>query len=133
MKLIKTLKHVINEAASIDDVRNSIRNKKVMIIYYDGEDNGGKGYRTIEPVCLGVSKRGNFVLRAWEVEGSSWSAQNEGNILPGWRLFRLDKIFTYRPTMDNFYTMRPKYNPNGDKSMERVFINAKFDNEENIT
>jgi predicted DNA-binding transcriptional regulator YafY len=104
-----------------------------MIIYYDGEDNGGKGYRTIEPVCLGVSKRGNFVLRAWEVEGSSWSAQNEGNILPGWRLFRLDKIFTYRPTMDNFYTMRPKYNPNGDKSMERVFINAKFDNEENIT
>jgi predicted DNA-binding transcriptional regulator YafY len=133
MKLIKTLKHVINEAASIDDVRNSIRNKKIMIIYYDGEDNGGKGYRTIEPVCLGLSKRGNFVLRAWEIEGSSFSAKNKGNILPGWRLFRLDKIFTYRPTMDNFYTMRPNYNSGGDKSMERVFINAKFDNEENIT
>jgi predicted DNA-binding transcriptional regulator YafY len=133
MKLIKTLKHVINEAASIDDVRSSIRNKKIMIIYYDGEDNGGKGYRTIEPVCLGLSKRGNFVLRAWEIEGSSFSAKNKGNILPGWRLFRLDKIFTYRPTMDNFYTMRPNYNPGGDKSMERVFINAKFDNEENIT
>ncbi len=46
---------------------------------------------------------------------------------------KVDKIFTYRPTMDNFYTMRPKYNPSGDKSMERVFINAKFDDEENIT
>jgi len=132
MKLLNTLKGLITEAASVEDVRNSIRNKKVIIIYYDGDDNGGKGYRTIEPVCLGVSKRGNFVLRAWESEGSSWSAKNKGNYLPGWRLFRLDKIFTYRPTMDNFYTVRPNYNPNGDRSMERVFINAKFDNEENI-
>lgn len=133
MKLIKTLKGLITEATSIQDVRDSIRNKKVIVIYYNGKDNGGKGYRTIEPVCLGLSKKGNLVLRAWETEGSSWSAQNDGNYLPGWRLFRLDKIFTYRPTMDNFYTMRPFYNPKGDKSMERVFINAKFDNEENIT
>jgi hypothetical protein len=67
-----------------------------MVIYYDGTDNGGKGYRTIEPVCLGLSKKGNFVLRAWEIDGSSWSAQNDANYLPGWRLFRLDKIFTYK-------------------------------------
>jgi predicted DNA-binding transcriptional regulator YafY len=133
MKLIKTLSNLLTEAASINDVRDSIKNKKVMIIYYDGNDNGGKGYRTIEPVCLGSSKKGNLVLRAWETEGASWSAQNDANYLPGWRLFRLDKIFTYRPTTDNFYTMRPKYNPSGDKSMERVFINAIFDNEENIT
>ena len=36
------------------------------------------------------------------------------------------------PTMDNFSEVRPKYNPNGDKSMERVLINARFDNLENI-
>jgi hypothetical protein len=35
--------------------------------------------------------------------------------------------------MDNFIEMRPKYNPDGDKSMERVIINAKFDNLENLT
>ena len=128
MKLINTLKGLINEAASIDDVQNSIRNKIIMVIYYDGDDNGGKGYRTIEPVCLGYSKRGNLVLRAWEREGASWSEKNKGNILPGWRLFRLDKIFTYKPTMDNFMDMRPNYNPNGDRSMDRVLINAKFDN-----
>jgi len=112
--------------ASLGDVQDSIKKKKVMVIYYDGDDNGGKGYRTIEPVCVGYSKKGNLVLRAWELEGSSWSAQR-------WRLFRLDKIFTYRPTMDNFIEMRPKYNPDGDKSMERVIINAKFDNLENLT
>ena len=133
MKLLNSLSGLITEVAALDQVQDSIRKKQVIVIYYDGKDNGGKGHRTIEPVCLGYSKKGNLVLRAWEREGSSWSAQNKGNILPGWRLFRLDKIFTYRPTMDNFYTMRPKYNPNGDKSMERVVINAKFDNEENIT
>ena len=133
MKLISTLKSLLNEAASLSDVQNSIRNKKVMIIYYDGDDNGGKGYRTIEPVCLGYSKKGNLVLRAWETEGSSWSSKNKNNFLPGWRFFRLDKIFTYKPTMDNFTEVRPNYNPNGDRSMSRVIINAKFGDEENIT
>ena len=67
MKLLKSLKNIISEAASISDVQDSIKNKKVIIIYYDGDDNGGKGYRTIEPVCFGISKRGNRVLRAWEL------------------------------------------------------------------
>ena len=133
MKLLKTLSSLLTEAASLSDVQDSIRNKKVIVIYYDGDDNGGKGYRTIEPVCVGYSKKGNLVLRAWETEGSSWSAKNKNNILPGWRLFRLDKIFTYKPTMDNFTEVRPNYNPNGDRSMSRVIINAKFGNEQNIT
>ena len=117
MKLLKSLKNIISEAASISDVQDSIKNKKVIIIYYDGDDNGGKGYRTIEPVCFGLSKRGNRVLRAWESEGASWSEKNENNFLPGWRLFRLDKIFTYKPTLDNFTEVRPNYNPSGDRSM----------------
>lgn len=132
MKLLNTLKYLINEAASIDTVQDSIRNKNVMVIYYKGKKNGGEGYRTIEPVCLGYSKRGNLVLRAWEREGASWSEKNEGNIIPGWRLFRVDKIFTYRPTMDNFSEVRPNYNPNGDKSMVSTIINARFDQQDNL-
>lgn len=129
MKLLKSLSGLITEVASLSDVQDSIRNKKVIVIYYDGDDNGGKGYRTIEPVCVGYSKKGNLVLRAWEKEGASWSAKNDGNFLPGWRLFRLDKIFTYKPTMDNFIEVRPNYNPNGDRSMSSIIINAKFGNE----
>ena len=128
MKLLESLKSVINEIASIGDVQSAIKKKRVIMIYYDGTDNGGKGYRLIEPVCLGYSKKGNLVLRAWETEGASWSEKNEGNNLPGWRLFRLDKIFTFKDTLDKFYDVRPNYNPNGDRSMERVLVNAKFDN-----
>ena len=130
MRLLNSLSGLITEIAALDQVQDSIRNKKVIVIYYDGNDNGGKGYRTIEPVCLGYSKAGNLVLRAWEREGASYSAAKEGNVLPGWRLFRVDKILTFKPTMDNFTEMRPNYNPNGDKLMTRVIINAVFGNEE---
>jgi predicted DNA-binding transcriptional regulator YafY len=131
MKLLESLKSVINEIASIGDVQSAIKKKRVIMIYYDGTDNGGKGYRLIEPLCLGYSKKGNLVLRAWETEGASWSEKHEGNYLPGWRLFRLDKIFTFKDTLDKFYDVRPNYNPNGDRSMERVLVNAKFDNNDN--
>ena len=128
MKLLNSLKHIILEEVSQSDIQDSIKNKKVITIYYKGKDNGGEGYRTIEPVCYGLSKKGNRVLRAWESEGSSFSAKNKSNFLPGWRLFRVDKIFTYKPTFDKFNEMRPNYNQNGDKSMIQVLVNTKFDN-----
>lgn len=129
MKLVNNLSELITEIAAISDMTSSIKKRNLVTIYYDGNDNGGKGYRTIEPVCLGFSKKDNMVLRAWEVEGASYSAKNKGNFLPGWRLFRVDKIFTYKPTIDKFNTVRPNYNPTGDKSMIRVLVNAKFDEE----
>lgn len=129
MKLVNNLSKLITEIAAISDMTSSIKKRNLVTIYYDGNDNGGKGYRTIEPVCLGFSKKDNMVLRAWEVEGASYSAKNKGNFLPGWRLFRVDKIFTYKPTLDKFNTVRPNYNPTGDKSMIRVLVNAKFDEE----
>ncbi len=105
-----------------------------MVINYNDDKPEARGLRSIEPVCLGYSKAGNLVLRAWEKEGASYSAAVEGNVLPGWRLFRIDKILTFKPTMDNFVEMRPNYNPNGDRSMTSVIVNASFDEpEENIT
>lgn len=132
MKLLGTLsKLLITEVASIDDVQRSIKQKNVITINYQGEEYG-KGLRDIEPVCLGVSKAGNMVLRAWERQGVSHSKEVEGNPIPGWRLFRLDKILTYQLQGDKFTEMRPKYNPNGDKLMSSVIINAKFDDTENL-
>lgn len=126
MKLQESLKSLICELASIDDVVDCIKNKKKCVIYYDGDEPGGRGLRDIEPVCLGVSKAGNKVLRAWDNEGSSHTAYIGDQPLPGWRLFRLDKILSLKPTGENFTEMKPGYNPNGDKSMVSVIINSKF-------
>lgn len=129
MKLLEAFKGLLTEVASLNDIQKSIRDKNVTIIYYDGDNPGGTGLRTIEPVCVGYSKAGNLVLRAWDRDGASHTATIGEKPLPGWRMFRVDKIFTYKPTNDKFTEMKPGYNPNGDKSMTRVILNAKFNTE----
>jgi hypothetical protein len=129
MKLYNTVKSLILEVASIDSVVNAIKNKDKIIIYYDGDEPGGRGLRNIEPVCFGYSKAGNPVLRAWDEEGASHTAYKGEQPLPGWRLFRVDKIQSFRPSGDKFNQPKPGYNPRGDKSMTRVIINAVFDNQ----
>ena len=126
MKLITTFKSLLTEVASLGDIQDSIKKRIVVTVYYDGDIPGGKGYRRIEPVCVGYSKAGNLVVRAWDIDGASHTASIGEKPLPGWRLFRADKIFTYQPTADTFSEVRPNYNPNGDKSMKRVILNAKF-------
>jgi hypothetical protein len=127
MKLNHALKGLICEIASIDGVVVAIKGRQKVIIYYDGDEPGGRGIRQIEPVCLGVSKAGNKILRAWDDEGASHTAYKGEQPLPGWRIFRLDKILSIKPTGEVYNTPKPNYNFNGDKSMVSVIINAKFD------
>jgi predicted DNA-binding transcriptional regulator YafY len=126
MKLLESLSGLILEATSINDIKNSIEKKQVCTIYYTGDEPGGRGLREIEPVCLGYSKSNNLVLRAWDRTGASHTGYLGTQPLPGWRLFRVDKTTMYKPLRSNFNEPRPNYNFNGDKSMSRVIINAKF-------
>jgi hypothetical protein len=105
-------------------LQRAIKNRDVIIITYDGDEPGGKGYRTVYPVCLGRSFKGNIVLRAYEPEGASHSVAIGKKVLPGWRLFRVDKTFTFQRTGETFDTLPSNYNPNGDKLMTTVYINA---------
>jgi predicted DNA-binding transcriptional regulator YafY len=134
MKLINTIKNLITEAATLEDVLDSIKNRKVVVIYYDGDEPGGRGLREIEPVCIGVSKANNRIIRAWDKEGSSHTAYKGEQPLPGWRIFRLDKILSLKPTGEVYNQPRPGYNFNGDKTMASVILNAKFNQppEENV-
>ena len=132
MKLYNVIKQLIFEA-STDDISNSIKNRNVVTVYYDGDDDGkntGKGLRVIEPYCYGKSKKGNMVVRAWEREGASFTGSKGEQPLPGWRLFRVDKILSFRPSGEKFNEIRPGYNLAGDKGMVNVIINAKFDDNE---
>jgi predicted DNA-binding transcriptional regulator YafY len=128
MKLYNVLKNIIVEV-SFDQVTNSIKNRNVVTIYYDGEEDGGKGLRTIEPYCVGTSKAGNQVLRAWDMEGASHTAKTGEQPLPGWRLFRLDRIGNYSTDpRQTFDSARPLYNPD-DKGMKGIKVCAKFETE----
>ena len=130
MKLYNTIKSIILEIASIDSIVDAIKKRDKVVIYYDGDEPGGKGLREIEPVCFGYSKSDNPVLRAWDDTGASHTAYKGEQPLPGWRIFRVDKIMSFKPTNEKFNEPRPNYNPNGNKSMVKIIINAKFDTEQ---
>lgn len=133
MKLTTITKSLILEIASIESIVDAIKKRQKIVIYYDGDEPGGRGLRQIEPVCFGYSKANNPVLRAWDEEGASHTGYKGEQPLPGWRLFRVDKILSFKPTGEKFNQPREKYNVNGDKSMVRVIINVKFDNQQQET
>lgn len=128
MKLQESLKGLLCEIASIGSVQDAINRKQVITIYYDGDEPGGRGIREVEPVALGKSKAGNLVMRGWDREGASHTAYKGEKPLPGWRLFRLDKILSLKPTGEVYNQPQPGYNFNGDKSMTSIITIAKFDN-----
>ena len=72
-------------------------------------------------------------MRAWDREGASHTAYKGEQPLPGWRLFKLDKIASLKPTGEVYNTPRPNYNFNGDRSMASVITIAKFDNTQQQT
>lgn len=128
MKLKESLKGLICEIASIGSVQDAINRRQVITIYYDGDEPGGRGIREVEPVALGKSKAGNLVMRGWDREGASHTGYKGEQPLPGWRLFRLDKILSLKPTGEVYNQPHPGYNFNGDKSMVSIITIAKFDN-----
>lgn len=125
----------LNEAAGESSLRDAIQDHKIMYIYYSGDDEMQRGYRTIRPFVLGSHKEsGNKVLRAWQDAGSSLSYRNQptssrwgdryqkgheyfdnpkrAGTQPGWRLFRVDKITSIMPTGEKF-NPREFFNVNG--------------------
>ena len=122
MKLFETYQELLLEFADRNKVINAINNKNVCRIYYEGDNTIIKGLRVIEPVCFGLSKRNNPVIRAWQRIGVSDTPDN----IPGWRLFRLDRIKTFIVLDEKFNEIKPKFNKDRDKDMIQIYTLASF-------
>jgi hypothetical protein len=72
-------------------------------------------------------------MRAWDREGASHTGYKGEQPLPGWRLFRLDKVLSCKPSGEVYNEPRPNYNFNGDKSMTTIITIARFDNTQQQT
>lgn len=137
--LIDNVRHfrklLLKEEVSDNMIVDAIHNRKIIYIYYAGDETVRKGYRTIRPMVYGVSTAGNRVIRAWQEAGASDSAGEgnkyadaKGRLKPGWRLFRVDGITSFLPTGKHFSTKEnkvpPGYNPN-DSQMTQIIASVK--------
>jgi hypothetical protein len=155
---IKIFRHIINEAVGGDAaILDAIENHEWIYLYYAGDENSAKGYRTIRPYVLGTNKSGNKVLRAWQDnKKNSWHFDNkptrddskyhdywtdhEGE-KPGWRMFRVDKISQILPIGRKFVdsngnVMIPSgYREGDDDNMTSIiaYVSTDREPEEKIT
>ena len=131
-------KKLLNEEATPQQVTDAIKKRYEVKIKYKGDENGkGAGERLIQPVTYGTMKgSGNPVIRAFQPLGDTKTK------VPHWKMFRLDKIDSWKPLRNRHFDdpsnsqwSKSKYNvtggegaynPNGDNSMEEVFISADF-------
>ena len=119
---------MINEGISEGDIRKYMEKHQFVYIFYAGDGQNPRGWRTIRPYVLGVikGKEGNIGVRAWQDKGRSsdymnrptrpkrkpdletsfehdyWYDDLDGKQKPGWRMFRLDKIEQIYPTGQRF-------------------------------
>lgn len=119
----------INEGYNdiMEKLEDAINNKFVCTIYYKGEKKGIvlDGFRTIEPYAVGVSRAGNTVVRAWMSKGISKTGKLNRKLVPGWRLYRIDRITTLNVTLQKFLVPHKGYNPK-DMNMTEVMFSAQF-------
>ena len=90
---------------------SAIESRSVISFYYNG------GMRTVEPFCHGGGRRGQDLLRGYQIEGYSES----GNAV-GWKLFRTDQMADVSETGHRFNGNRPEYEPY-DSAMSVIHCN----------
>ena len=113
--------------STMQTLEDSINNKFVCTIYYKGERAGliDDGYRYIEPYTLGTNHKGNTILRAWLIKGKSRLGRIDPKQVPGWRLYRIDRISSISVSLEKFTIPKKGYN-HEDSHMEEILYAAKF-------
>ncbi len=91
---------------------SAIQSKQIIEFYYNG------GYRSVEPLCYGVTSAGNEILRGYQTGGHSVS----GNPV-GWKLFLISGISNLIITGKHFDAPRPGYNPD-DPAMTAIYCHV---------
>jgi hypothetical protein len=124
-------KALLTEAIEKGKVIDAIKTNSEVTIYYAGDETVNKGYRVIQPFCFGVNKSGNPCIRAWQTNGATDTpngskADDPLTRMPGWRMFRLDRISTFNKTTNRFDVSKKrldgiKYNPS-DRDMSTIYV-----------
>lgn len=127
LSLQNIFESVILEGAQRSDIIDAIQNKYRVNIYYGGDDEQGKGKRTIEVYGFGMNKFGTPIIRAYQVFGDTKTEK------PAWKTFNINKIIRWektnwkftKPVSDRDPSI-PKFKPDGDKDMVTTYARAKF-------
>jgi hypothetical protein len=71
--------------------------------------------RLVEPYVYGVSRRGDELLRCYQVAGGSVGGERRG-----WKLLRVSEIASFHTTQTSFEPRATQYNPQ-DRGIPQIY------------
>lgn len=134
MSLNKTILTVLEEQNVLKTTKtkpivDAIKNRKKISFYYSGprkpkKDSVKPGQRIdAEAVALGLSKKGNLIMRAF-VQPPSVS--KKGFEKTGWRTFMLSRMGNVKISDETFDSKRPQYKEGDDNSMSVTYVTSDW-------
>lgn len=127
----RLIEEILNEEnVSISKVIDAIDSHKRILLNYKTEGGDeANGPRIAELYAYGLTKAGNPVVRAFQPYGDTTTS------VPNWKMFRLDRITSWKDTGQTFdhpasddYNVGD-FNEHGDRTMATVYKIAEFDKE----
>jgi hypothetical protein len=108
---------------------NAIKNRNKISFYYKGPTKPKKtsvkaGYRVkAEAVALGLSKKGNLLVRAFVKPPST---SKKGFTKTGWRTFMVSRMSGLQITDEIFNEKRPGYNEGDDRTFSVTYVKTDW-------
>ena len=134
MILKENILHLIEELSILKTtatkpIVDAIKNRRKISFFYSGprkpsKDSVKSGKRiNAEPVAIGLSKKGNLIIRAW-VDAPSVS--KKGFNKTKWRTFILGRASNIEIKDETFDEKRPGYKEGDDKSMSVTYVTTDW-------
>jgi hypothetical protein len=131
MEFETTISNILLESSILSTSKtkpivNAIKNKNKISFMYNGPRKPEKirvlpGKRiNAEPVAIGLSKKGNLVVRAWV---GPPSVSKKGFAKTNWRTFMVSRMYNVQISTDTF-DPKPGYKQGNDRSMSVTYVST---------
>lgn len=110
-------------------IESAVKNRRRIIFYYAGPRKGKNSVKAggryeVEPVAMGLTKKGNMAIRGWV--NNTASVTKTGFEKGQWRTFLLSRMHQLNVTDDIFDEKRPGYKEGDDGSFSVTYATSDW-------
>jgi len=140
MSFINTIFKILEEqnilkTSKTKPIVDAIKSRNKISFFYTGprkpvKDSVKPGKRIdVEAVALGLSKRGNLIIRGYV---QSPSVSKKGFDRTGWRTFMVSRMSDLKISDETFDQKRPDYKEGDDRSMTVTYVTTDWTNKPEV-
>jgi hypothetical protein len=139
MSFTNTIFLILEEEAILKTTKtkpivDAIKNRKKIDFYYSGPRKGRDSVKSgkresAELVAIGLSKRGNLIVRAYV---DTPSVSKKGFEKTNWRTFMVSRMSDVKISDEKFDQKRPDYEEGADNSMSVTYVTSDWTNKPEV-